>query len=279
MTTSVGGTTQTIQASDLQTLLGTAMQEGGGTGHVQSDLDRALTSGNPRRLPVAFVTIPLDVSCSMGLRTVRCALKEALPATLRQVKRNAQDLQEFVLVRVTTFSSGVREVVPWSSVDDAMAALERVNPTCGGSTRADLAVADAIERTEEIKRRADDLHLRRGGSAITIVTDGYLTDDKGRGVPYPKELVDRIAALQGGHHIGFTALGMGDAVSEELVALAPPVAGKDGSRGHAVMYQGDYENAEAWRLFARFIANASYGVGTDRAIEDVVTHEGFVIVS
>ena len=72
---------------------------------------------------------------------------------------------------------------------------------------------------------------------------------------------------------------MGDAVSEELVALAPPVAGKDGSRGHAVMYQGDYENADAWRLFARFIANASYGVGTDRAIEDVVTHEGFVIVS
>jgi uncharacterized protein YegL len=271
--------TQRDLTPDQLATIASIKEAGGIVVHDKDALKRALTSGNIYRLPVVFVTLLMDVSGSMTYRTVQLAFDEALPVILRQVAKNAQELQERPVVRIVSFSHELREVVSWCSPEDAMAALRGMKKESHGATRADLAIQEAIICTEEIKDYADSLNLRRGGSVIFTVTDGYLTDADGDAITYPKELVDDIADLQEQRHIGFMALGMGEAMSEQLAKLAPAVTGKDGTKERAVMYQGDYDNADVWRLFARFIANASYGANTDRAVEDVVKHAGFVVVS
>ena len=235
---------------------------------------------------VSIVNIVLDKSSSMGQEIVDDLIGRGLTRILRQLKRNSETLLIEVLVRVTLFSTEVEELIAFMPLDDAIKAAEHLYATSQGVTRLDLALADAASAVVAAKQALDgarargELRGRRKGSVILVLTDGFLTDESGHAVPFPKQLSQSIAELQERSHVNHLAIGVGSAVSEQLSAMAPSSVVKGKRIPHALRYNGDPDQLD-WDSICYFIATGSSGGGDkgfDLDKEAVMAYSDFELV-
>lgn len=245
-----------------------------------------ITRFGARGRSVSVVNIVLDISRSMTQEVVDELVSSGLANILRQLKSNSDSLLIEVLVRVTVFSTDVEEIIPLMLVDDAIVAAQNLSVTCQGVTRLDLALEDATGAVVSAKEAIDrargcgEIRGKRKGSVVMVLTDGYLTDESGHAIPFPRELSARIADLQENSHINFLAIGVGSSISEQLSAMAPSSVVKGKRIPHALRYNGDSDKVD-WGTIAYFIAQGSSGGGDkgfDLDKEAVMAYSGFELV-
>lgn len=229
------------------------------------------------------INVSLDASPSMGQQVVDQLLSEGVKKILTQIKENSDRLMLQAVVRVTAFSTGVRELVPWSPVEDALERLEYREEPVWGVTRLDCALEDAIEAVTRMKLAEDEARAQgrlrgaRKGSVVMVLTDGYNTDDRGNDTPFPPELAARILRLQEGYAMEFLAIGVGESDERQLASIAPPAVRRGEKVAHALHYTGDEDDLD-WDAVCHLIAEGSSSSRHEFRREDVVVHSGFEVV-
>lgn len=252
-------------------------------GREESCVQALLERLGRRRRDVTIVDIAIDVSGSVGQEVVDQLFPGGIKGVLAQVARNSSRLVMQTVVRVTVFSTEVREVIGWMPVEDALERVDSLSASSFGITRLDRAFDDAISAVTSMKLAVDEarargeLASRRRGSVVLVLTDGCITDDAGHAIPFPSELAERISGLQEERKMSFLAIGVGDSEPEQLAAMAPPSVVKGEPVSHALHYTGDPEDLD-WRVVCHFIAEGSSGDRQEFSKEAVMDYEGFELV-
>lgn len=213
------------------------------------------------------VNIMLDVSSSMPKEGVRYMMEHGFKSIMQTLK-GFMGLDFHYNIRIVVFGSEVRELLPFTSVDEA---IERVLPAVEprGVTRTEDAMRDAIKTIKQLKKEQDNAHLKRGSSVCIIVTDGMPTDEKGHRQPLDPDLVREIALLNETRSLVTFAVGFGDANESVLSQLAPSEQAKlpDGTTvpfAHAVRFDGNHDESgeRFWQQITQLVGLASSSTST-----------------
>ena len=213
------------------------------------------------------VSILLDVSSSMPDEGIRYMMEHGFKSIM-QTLIGYMGLDYHYHIRIATFGSEVREVLPFTPVEEAID-LKLPAVQTGGVTCTEDGMRDAIQATRQQKQEQDDAHLKRGSSLCIVITDGIPTDGEGRRTSLDPDLVDEIALLNASRTLITFAVGFGNVDERVLSQLAPADHAKlrDGSTmpfAHALRFTGDYDEKgrDFWQVITKLVGSASSSTTT-----------------
>lgn len=207
--------------------------------------------------PVININLAIDVSGSMGDEAVQYLMGEGLRRVFGRIADNGRELHAQPIVRVTVFSGNVRQVVPWLLVEEAIDFVEEVPvEKASGCTRLDLAIENAISSITQIKEAEEQGKVPRNGSVSMVLTDGWITDDRGNSCTFPGELERRIGELSASRSVSSIAIGIGGSDRDLLRKIAPPTTRKGKVVANALQLMGSIDELD-WDALIYFMAEGS----------------------
>lgn len=212
----------------------------------------------------ANVTLLFDASKSMPQSALDYVFSEGLQAIFSDLSAMRASAGYRYNVRIATFSSEVKEVIPFTSLEEAKRLVRYCAPRAAGVTMVEDALRDAFAKTDDLKRLQDSACPRRPrvGSLVVVVTDGRPTDHLGNLQPLSRALVREIAERNETRKTTTFVIGMGDADDDILKELGPTsFSFEQGSYRevpHAIRYRGEsYDDIACWRTACDIIGSAS----------------------
>lgn len=212
----------------------------------------------------ANVTLLFDASKSMPQSALDYVFSEGLQTIFSDLSAMQASAGYRYNVRIVTFSSGVKEIIPFTSLEEARKSALYCAPQAAGVTMIEDALRDAFAKTDDLKRLQDSAFPRRPrvGSLVVVVTDGRPTDHLGNLQPLSRALVREIAERNETRKTTTFVIGMGDADDDILKELGPTsFSFEQGSYRevpHAIRYRGEsYDDIACWRAACDIIGSAS----------------------
>lgn len=211
----------------------------------------------------ANVTLLFDASKSMPQSALDYVFSEGLQAIFSALSATQASAGYRYNLRIAAFSSGVKEILPFTSLEEAKKLCYRA-PQAAGVTMLEEAMRDVFDKTDELKREQDGAYPRRPrvGSLVVVVTDGRPTDCHGNRQPLSRALVREIAERNETRKTTTFAIGMGNAHDDILKELGPTSflfeQGSYREVPHAIRYKGEtYDDVACWRTACDIIGSAS----------------------
>lgn len=212
----------------------------------------------------ANVTLLFDASKSMPQSALDYVFSEGLQTIFSDLSAMQASAGYRYNVRIAAFSSGVKEIIPFTSLEEARKSALYCAPQAAGVTMIEDALRDAFAKTDDLKRLQDSAFPRRPrvGSLVVVVTDGRPTDHLGNLRPLSRALVREIAERNETRKTTTFVIGMGDADDDILKELGPTsFSFEQGSYRevpHAIRYRGEsYDDIACWRAACDIIGSAS----------------------
>lgn len=209
------------------------------------------------------VIVLADCSGSVEQSALDYVFQTGLPITFEKLRSSARDAGITYKVCVLTFSSEVKEILPFSDISSIAWDSSSQQVVSGGVTCMEDAMWEAFARIDAQKAKQDARKVPRSGSMVIVVTDGRPTDECGVRKPLSAELVAEIKERNSTRATSTFVIGMGSVDDETLLQLGPVTCetlegGQLVEAARAVRYVGgDYQDTQCWGAVCSLIGKAS----------------------